>query len=290
MAAATARAPAARLDRRRAGLRRRGGRRRGARPRTRRHDGVLHERAALEDHTFVDLQARRVQIALDAARRVDLDRALGLDVADHGALDDHLADIDLGLDMSAFADHEDVVGEHLAFEAAVDPDRAVERELAFERGTASEQRRDLTLSGLLCSGNHGAAETNRSPQRRVAGWRFRAPRSRRRLVHRRRGLPGGPPDVLRIGGADREVAGAASRAFGPDHLIGDQLAQQLRDLRGLGAERRVDLLGAQAGPLGDRRQDPAAQRLDLAVAAGLPNFAPTPKATLICSIAMRFAS
>src|SRR5690348_243210 len=34
----------------------------------------LHERAALEDHALVDLERRRVEIALHAARRVDLDR------------------------------------------------------------------------------------------------------------------------------------------------------------------------------------------------------------------------
>src|SRR5262245_37115651 len=93
---------------------------------------------------------------------MDLDRALRLDVADDGALDDHLADIDLGLDVGTLADHQDIVGEHLALEPAVDADGAVERELAFERGSASEQRRDLTLRSLLCGGNHGDDDTNRS--------------------------------------------------------------------------------------------------------------------------------
>src|SRR5262249_37084452 len=75
------------------------------------------------------------------------------------------ADVDLGLDVGALADHEDVVGEHLALEPAVDADCAVERELAFERGPAPEQRRDLALSGLLCSGNHGD-DTLTDPKRR----------------------------------------------------------------------------------------------------------------------------
>ena len=50
--------------------------------------------------------------------------------------------------MRALADHEHVVGEHLALEPAVDPDRALERELAFERRATPEQRRDL--AGRLC--------------------------------------------------------------------------------------------------------------------------------------------
>src|SRR5262249_2030148 len=105
----------------------------------------LHERAALEHHALVDLQRRRVEGALPRAGAVDPDRALRLDVADPRALDDDLADIDLGLDHRALADHEDVIGEHLALEPAVDPDRAVERELALERGAAPEQRGDLAL-------------------------------------------------------------------------------------------------------------------------------------------------
>src|SRR5262249_6226969 len=44
---------------------------------------------------------------------------------------------------------------HLALEPAVDADRAVERQLALEGSAASEQRRDLTLCGLLYGGNHG---------------------------------------------------------------------------------------------------------------------------------------
>src|SRR5262245_51485111 len=92
----------------------------------------FHERAPLEDHALVDLQAGRMDVAFDAAGCVDLDRPLRRDVADDGALNDHLADIDLRLDLRTFTDHERVIGKDLAFEATIDPDRAFERKLAFE--------------------------------------------------------------------------------------------------------------------------------------------------------------
>ena len=60
-----------------------------------------------------------------------------------------------GLDLRALADHEDVIGEHLALEAAVDADRALERELAFERRSASEQGRDLAGCRLSRGCYHG---------------------------------------------------------------------------------------------------------------------------------------
>src|SRR5687768_17572645 len=58
-----------------------GGRRAGGRAIRRER---LHEGAPLEDHALVDLERRRVEVAFDAPRRVDLDRALRRDVADDG--------------------------------------------------------------------------------------------------------------------------------------------------------------------------------------------------------------
>src|SRR5687768_9529162 len=124
----------------------------------------LHEGAALEDHALVDLKLRRVEVALDATGRVDLDRALRRDIADDGALDDHVADVDLRLDVRAFADHERVVGEYLALEATIDSDRAFERELALERRSTSEQGRDLTGRRLSrCCLHHGIGSLSDGP-------------------------------------------------------------------------------------------------------------------------------
>src|SRR5262249_14592055 len=81
-----------------------------------------------------------------------------------GALDDDLPDVDLGLDERALADDERVVGEDLAAKAAVDANGALERELALERGAASEQRGDLAESRLLrCGGCHGGGTLARDP-------------------------------------------------------------------------------------------------------------------------------
>src|SRR4029079_3305032 len=124
---------------------------------TRRRGRALHERAALEHHALVDLQARRVDVALHPARRVDLDRALGLDVPDHRALHDDLADVDLGLDVGALAADEHVVREHLTLELAVDAEGPLERQLALERRPPSEQGRDLSERTFATSRLHHGA-------------------------------------------------------------------------------------------------------------------------------------
>jgi hypothetical protein len=92
-------------------------------------------------------------------------------------------------------------------------------------------------------------------------------RPTRGLFHARRRLWTRSPAVLDLGGRDGEVPRAAPRALGPHQLVGDQLAQRLRDLRGPRAERAVDVLGAAAGIVGDHGQELAAQRLDLVLRA-----------------------
>src|SRR5262245_50716762 len=107
---------------------------------------ALHVAAAFEGHALVDLQGRRGDVAPHPPRRVDLDGALGADVPDDEALDDDVADIDLGVQLGALADDEDVVGEDLTGELAVDADRALEGELALEGAAPAQEGVDLTDS------------------------------------------------------------------------------------------------------------------------------------------------
>ena len=104
-----------------------------------------------------------MNVALHAAGGVDLDRSLRLDVPDHGALDDHLADVHLGLDDRAFTDDEHVIREHFAAKPPVDTNGALERELALESGAASEERRDLPHCRLFrCGSCHDESTLTRS--------------------------------------------------------------------------------------------------------------------------------
>src|SRR5690606_36045182 len=99
--------------------------------------------APLEDDALVDLQARGGDVPLDPPGLQDLDRPLRPDVPDHRALDDDLADVDLGLHPGALAHDQNVVGEHLTPPGDVDPDGALEGELALELAPAAEERVDL---------------------------------------------------------------------------------------------------------------------------------------------------
>src|SRR5262249_60152887 len=94
---------------------------------------ALHVAPPLEDHAAIDLERRGGDVALDLAGGLDLDRLLGADVPDDGALDDDLADVDLGFDLGAFTHDEHVVGEDLSGELSLDPDRPLEGQLALAR-------------------------------------------------------------------------------------------------------------------------------------------------------------
>ena len=77
---------------------------------------------------------------------MELDRARRFDVADDLALDDDRAAADLGGHLRPVADHQHVVRRDLAGEVPVDADLALERELALELGTSSEQGVELAAS------------------------------------------------------------------------------------------------------------------------------------------------
>src|SRR5262249_26177427 len=98
---------------------------------------------AFEDDALVDEQGRGDDVAAHARRGVQLDRALGADVPGDVALDDHDADLNLGLHLGALASDQDVVVDDLADQLDVAADGGVEGELAFEFAAAAEEGVDL---------------------------------------------------------------------------------------------------------------------------------------------------
>lgn len=72
---------------------------------------------------------------------MQLYRLGGAYVASQGpTFDDEHRDVDLGLDVSAVAEHEDIISPNLAAKAPIDTKSPFEMELAFEMGAASKQR------------------------------------------------------------------------------------------------------------------------------------------------------
>src|SRR6185503_9704690 len=100
---------------------------------------------------------RRRDVSVDLRWAAQLDGGGRLDVADDLAFDDDRAAADLGRDLGAVADHEQVVGRDLAGERAVDPDLALEGELAFELGALAEQCVQVARAGCRVPGSRVVA-------------------------------------------------------------------------------------------------------------------------------------
>src|SRR5690348_1073170 len=106
---------------------------------------LFHPRAALEQHALLDHERRRGDVAVDLRRTTKLDGLRRLDVPGDLALDDDRPAADLRLDLGALADLKQVVRGDLAGERSVDPDLALERELALELGALPKKRVELTV-------------------------------------------------------------------------------------------------------------------------------------------------
>src|SRR5688572_7690060 len=100
---------------------------------------LVHPRTTLEDDALLDHERGCGDVAVHLCRAAQLDGGGGLDVADDLALDDDRAAADLRLDLGAVADHEQVVCRDLAGERPVDPDLALEGQLALELRALAEQ-------------------------------------------------------------------------------------------------------------------------------------------------------
>src|SRR5436305_15252284 len=106
-----------------------------------------HLAAAFEDDAFVDAQARRLDVAAEDRRMMDLDAVLRLDDPVHFAADDDGAGLDLAVDARAVGDDEGVRREDFPAERAADPDRALEAELPFELTAVVDDSGDYCVSG-----------------------------------------------------------------------------------------------------------------------------------------------
>src|SRR6266508_93559 len=120
---------------------------------------LVHVRAALEDDALLDDERRRGDVAVHLRRAAQLDGGRRLDVADDLALDDDRPAADRRRDLGAVADHEQVVGRDLAGERAVDPDLALEGELALELGALAEKC--VQVAGAGCRGLPRGREVTR---------------------------------------------------------------------------------------------------------------------------------
>src|SRR5690606_2814950 len=95
---------------------------------------------ALDLHPLLDDEGRGVEVADDVGGDVQLDRVPSSDVPPHrAAFDDDRRDVDVGFDLGAFADDQNVVAVDLAAQLAIDAHAALEKELSLETRAASEQ-------------------------------------------------------------------------------------------------------------------------------------------------------
>jgi hypothetical protein len=104
----------------------------------------IHPAAPLKLDAPIDEDGRRVNVAVELAGGVNLDRGLRADVAmDGAAADDDGGHVDLRVNLGAVADDECIVAVNFAFEGPIDADAPLEVELAFEGGATPEEGGDL---------------------------------------------------------------------------------------------------------------------------------------------------
>src|SRR5205814_4031429 len=109
-----------------------------------------HPAVAFEEHTLLDHDHGRLDVAEHAGGAAQLHALEAEDVADHLAADEDDAGADLGVDHALLADDEGIVGGDLALELAVQHDGAAERVLALDlRRLVDEGGEVATLDGGL---------------------------------------------------------------------------------------------------------------------------------------------
>src|SRR5581483_1979260 len=105
--------------------------------------GRAHRAVALEDDAFLDDEAGRGDVAIDAAGSADLEPLRSVDVAGDLAVDDDRAAGDLRVQDGRLADEERVASGHLALDLSLDASRSLEDDLSGDASSASEERARL---------------------------------------------------------------------------------------------------------------------------------------------------
>src|ERR1700751_1142208 len=90
-----------------------------------------------------------MDFACDDTLRLNLDAAFGEDDAVKAARDDHAVAFNLTFDLSAFAKHDGLFGNDVAFHVAVNAERAGKRQRAFERHALIDESSPLFAAGAV---------------------------------------------------------------------------------------------------------------------------------------------
>src|SRR5262249_9794750 len=94
--------------------------------------GSQHVAAAVENSSRINHHARRVHLPGDHALGLNLDPALRENHAVEAARNHHAVPFDLPFDFCAVAENHGLLGNDVASDVAIDAERALDREGAFE--------------------------------------------------------------------------------------------------------------------------------------------------------------
>src|SRR5882672_11339311 len=101
---------------------------------------AAHRALPFEDHTFVDDDARRGDVAEHLAGRADLETLARRDVPGHLAVHHDRGTVDLRVDDRALADRERILCGDFPLDVPLDPHRTLEHELAGDPASLAEER------------------------------------------------------------------------------------------------------------------------------------------------------
>jgi hypothetical protein len=102
-----------------------------------------HLARPVENGAFPDCQARGSDRACDAARLEQFDPSLRRNVPVHLAADLENLYLDLGLDLTALADNEDLTADDVSRRATVQPKGASKGQVSLEPGALSQEAGDF---------------------------------------------------------------------------------------------------------------------------------------------------
>src|SRR5678815_1321892 len=105
-----------------------------------------HLAVAFEEHTLVDDQTRGRDVAFDMRAALELDLVGGGDVTDELAADDGVLHLDLRLDHTRLADNKSIRRADRPLELAVDANRSLKLDVAFDFAALAEHRVQSCLS------------------------------------------------------------------------------------------------------------------------------------------------
>jgi hypothetical protein len=111
--------------------------------------GREHVAATVKNSAGIDDHAGRMDFAGDNAFGLNLDAAFGEDDAIEAAGDDYAVAFDLAFDFSAFAKDDRLLGDDVAFDVAVNAERARKLQRAFKRHALIDEASPLFVRAVL---------------------------------------------------------------------------------------------------------------------------------------------